>query len=158
MTTRQEGAKEIGCLQAETKHQEASILQRSLQPFRCTGTQFRKCSLQRHRSLFSNGFPRTSILQTPRLFDENDKEIQGLLEEKHRKHKAYFRNTRSVSSKTAYSNICKTVQTRLKRHARLLPEQKGWWNPVLCRQKGYEDLWCTQDNIWSPELRNHLTP
>ena len=45
-------------------------------------------------------------------FDENDKEIQGLLEEKHKKHKAYLRNTSSVSSKTAYSNICKTVQTR----------------------------------------------
>ena len=46
-------------------------------------------------------------------FDENDKEIQGLLEEKHQKHKAYLRNISSVSSKTAYSNICKTVQTRL---------------------------------------------
>ena len=47
-------------------------------------------------------------------FDENDKEIQGLLEEKHQKHKAYLRNTSSVSSKTANSNICKTVQTRLR--------------------------------------------
>ena len=47
-------------------------------------------------------------------FDENDKKIQGLLEEKHQKHKAYLRNTSSVSSKTAYSNICKTVQTRLR--------------------------------------------
>ena len=46
-------------------------------------------------------------------FDENDKEIQGLLEEKHQKHKAYLRNTSSVSSKTAYSNICMT-QTRLR--------------------------------------------
>ena len=42
-TTRQEGAKEIGCLQAETRQQEASVCQRSLQPFRCTGTQFRRC-------------------------------------------------------------------------------------------------------------------
>ena len=42
-------------------------------------------------------------------FDENGKEIQGLLEEKHQKHKAYLRNTSSVSSKTAYSNIFKTV-------------------------------------------------
>ena len=47
-------------------------------------------------------------------FDENDKEIQGLFEEKHPKHKAYLRNTRSVSFKTAYSNICKTVQTMLR--------------------------------------------
>ena len=47
-------------------------------------------------------------------FDKNDKEIQGLLEEKHQKYKAYLRNTSSVSSKTAYSNICKTVQTRLR--------------------------------------------
>ena len=45
-------------------------------------------------------------------FHEND--IQGLLEEKHQKHKAYRRNTSSVSSKTAYLNLCKTVQTRLR--------------------------------------------
>ena len=32
-------------------------------------------------------------------FDENDKEIQGLLEEKHQKHKTYLRNTSSVSSR-----------------------------------------------------------
>ena len=47
-------------------------------------------------------------------FGKNEKEIQGLLEEKHQQHKTYLRNTSSVSSKTAYSNICKTVQTRLK--------------------------------------------
>ena len=47
-------------------------------------------------------------------FDEKDEEIQGLLEEKHQKHKAYLSNTSSVSSKTAYSEICKTVQTRLR--------------------------------------------
>ena len=47
-------------------------------------------------------------------FDENDEEIQGLLEEKHQKHKAYLSDTSSVSSKAAYSDICKTVQTRLR--------------------------------------------
>ena len=52
-------------------------------------------------------------------FDENDKKkkkkkkIQGLLEEKHQKHEAYLRNTSSVSSKNAYSKMCKTVQTRI---------------------------------------------
>ena len=69
---RQKGAKEIRCLQAETRQQEASIRQWSLQPLRCTEIQFRRCrwdlnSLQRHHSLFINGFPRTSISQTPRL-------------------------------------------------------------------------------------------
>ena len=43
-------------------------------------------------------------------FGENDEEVQGLLEEKHEKHKAYLSNTSSVSNKAAYSNICKTVQ------------------------------------------------
>ena len=47
-------------------------------------------------------------------FDENDEEIQGLFEEKHEKHKAYLSNTSSVSNKAAYSNMCKTVQTRLR--------------------------------------------
>ena len=71
-----------------------------------------RVSLQRHRSLFSNGFPRTSILHLNQdWFDENDKTI---LEEKHQKHMAYLSDTSSVSSTTAYSNICKTVQTRLR--------------------------------------------
>ena len=47
-------------------------------------------------------------------FDENDKKIQGLLEEEHQKQKAYLSDTSSVSNKAAYSNICKTVQTRLR--------------------------------------------
>lgn len=47
-------------------------------------------------------------------FNENDKEIQGLLEEKHQKHKAYLSDASSISSKAAYSNICKTVQSRLR--------------------------------------------
>ena len=35
-------------------------------------------------------------------FEENDKEIKGLFEEKHQKHKAYLSDTSSVSSKTTY--------------------------------------------------------
>ena len=38
-------------------------------------------------------------------FDENDKEILGLLGKKHQTHKALLSDTSSVSSKTAYSNI-----------------------------------------------------
>ena len=49
-------------------------------------------------------------------FDENDKEIQGRLEEKHQKHKTYLSDTSSVSNKAAYSNICKAVQTRWAEH------------------------------------------
>ena len=47
-------------------------------------------------------------------FEENDEEIQGLLEEKHQKHKAYLSDTSLVSHKAAYLNIRKTVQTRLR--------------------------------------------
>ena len=36
-------------------------------------------------------------------FDENDEEIQGLLEEKQQKRKAYLSDTSSVSNKAAYS-------------------------------------------------------
>ena len=43
-------------------------------------------------------------------FNENDEEIQGLLEEKHQKHKVYLSDTSTVSNKAAYSNICKTAQ------------------------------------------------
>ena len=47
-------------------------------------------------------------------FDKNDKEIQNSLKRNTKTQTAYLRNTSSVSSKTAYSNICKTVQTRLR--------------------------------------------
>ena len=45
-------------------------------------------------------------------FDENDDEIQRLLEEKHRLRKAHRDDT--SSKKAAYSNICKTVHTKLR--------------------------------------------
>ena len=47
-------------------------------------------------------------------FDENNDEIQMLLGEKLRLHKANQDDTSSVSKKAAYSNICKTVQTKLR--------------------------------------------
>ena len=42
------------------------------------------------------------------------KKFRDSLKRNTKNHKAYLRNTSSVSSKTAYSNICKTVQTRLR--------------------------------------------
>ena len=45
-------------------------------------------------------------------FDENDDEIQRLVEEKHRLHKAHQDDTSLVSKKAVYSNICKAVQTK----------------------------------------------
>ena len=118
-TTRQDGAKEIRCLQAETRQQEASIPQRS-----CSRLDAQEHSSENvdeswtvfrdtvHSSAMDSLGPVSRKHQD--WFDENDKEIQGVLEEKHQKHKAYLRNTSSVSSKTAYSNICKIVQTRLR--------------------------------------------
>ena len=47
-------------------------------------------------------------------FDENDEEIESLLEENHHFNKAHQDDTSSVSKKAAYSNICKTVQNRLR--------------------------------------------
>ena len=48
-------------------------------------------------------------------FDKNDDEIQRLLEEKcYRLHKAYQNYISSVAKNEDYSNICKTVQTKLR--------------------------------------------
>ena len=47
-------------------------------------------------------------------FDETDDEIQRLLEEMPRFQKAHHDDTSSVPKKAAYSNICKTVQTKLR--------------------------------------------
>ena len=66
-------------------------------------------------------------------FDENDEEIQGLLEEKHQKHKVYLDDTSSVSSKAAYSNICKTVQTRLR------DMQDSWLSSKADEIQSFED-------------------
>ena len=63
---------------------------------------------------FQQWIPSPVSHKHPDWFDENDKEIQRLLEEKQQIHKAYLCDTSSVSSKTAYSNICKTVQTKLR--------------------------------------------
>ena len=47
-------------------------------------------------------------------FDESDEEIKSLLEIKHHLHKAHQNDTTSEPKKAAYSNICKTVQNRLR--------------------------------------------
>ncbi|GCB67180.1 hypothetical protein scyTo_0008008 [Scyliorhinus torazame] len=45
-------------------------------------------------------------------FDENYAEIEHLIEEKYKLHRAYL-NDKSTDKKTAYNNICNTVQRRL---------------------------------------------
>ena len=114
-TTRQESSKETGCLPAE--QQETSLPQWYLQPFRCNATQFR----EKDWTVFRNAVYSSSVAtlgHTSRKhqdwFDENDDEIQGLLEENHRIHKAHQDDTSSVSKKAACNNICKTVQSRLR--------------------------------------------
>ena len=82
-------------------------------------------------------------------FDENDKEIQGLLEEKHQKHKAYLRNTSSVSSKTAYSNICKTVQTRFRDMQDFWLRKKADEIQSFADRKDMKNFFDAQDSIWS---------
>ena len=59
-------------------------------------------------------------------FDEADKE-------KHQKRKAYLRNPSSVSSKTAYSNISKTVQTRLR------DMQDSWLSKIADEIQSFAD-------------------
>ena len=46
--------------------------------------------------------------------DENDDAILRLFGEKHRLQKEHQDDTSSLSKKAAYSNICKTVQTKLR--------------------------------------------
>ena len=128
-TPRQESSKDIWCLQAETRLQEESVRQWYLDALQHSSEDVDECwTIQRHRSLFSNRFPRTSISQTPRLvwweWQRNPKTPW----------KETLKNTRhtSVFNKTAYSNICKTVQTKL-RDTRLLAEQKGWWKERIWR-------------------------
>ena len=86
-------------------------------------------------------------------FDENGKDIQGLLElieDKHQKHKAYLRYTSSVSSKAAYSKICKTVQARLR-------DMQGTW----LSKKADEIQSLQTERIWKSSLmhsRQYMVP
>ena len=57
-------------------------------------------------------------------FDENDDEIQRLLKEKHRLHKAHQVDTSSVSKKAAYSNICKIPGRGRKEEIQSLADRK----------------------------------
>ena len=117
MTTRQEGAKDVSKLKQDNKRQafvnylcsRLDALEHSSEDVDESWTVFRDTV---HSWAMDSLGPVSRKHQD--WFDENDKEIQGLIEENHQKHKAYLRNTSSVSSKTAYSNICKTVQTRLR--------------------------------------------
>ena len=162
-TTRQKSAKEIRCLQAETRQQEASIRQWSLQPFRCTVTQFRRCrweldSFQRHRSLFSNGFPRTSISQTPKIgLLRMTKKFRDSL-------KRNTKNTRLTSEIPAQYLARLPIQTYVRQFRRGSETCKtpGWEKRLMKSSPlQTERIWKSSlmhNSIWSPELRNHPTP
>ena len=111
MTTRQEGAKENRCFQTEKVSKRQAFINDL-----CSRLDALEHISEDVDESWSSAMDSLGLVSRKHqdCFDENDKEIQGLLEEKHQKHKAYLRNTSSVSSKTAYSNICKTVQTRLR--------------------------------------------
>ena len=84
-------------------------------------------------------------------FDENDKEIQRLNEEEYQKYKAYLSDTSSVSSETTYSNICKTVQTRLK------DMQESWLSKIADEIQSFADrkdmkkFFDTHKTVYSPQ-------
>ena len=89
-------------------------------------------------------------------FDDNDKEIQGLLEEKHQKHNFYLRNSSSVSSKTAYSNICKTVQTRLRDMQDSWLRKKADEIQSFADRKDMKKFFDALKTVYGPQ--NHPTP
>ena len=84
-------------------------------------------------------------------FDENDEEIQGLHEEKHQKHKAYLNDTSSVSGKI-YSNICKTIQTRLSdTQDSLLSKTAGEIQPFADR-KDIKKIFDALKTVYGPQI------
>ena len=94
-TIRQEGAKEIRCLQAEKDSKRQAFvndlcsrldaLEHSSEDVDVSWTVFRDIV---HSSAMDSIGPVSGKHQN--WFDENDKEIQGILEEKHQKHKTDF--------------------------------------------------------------------
>ena len=117
--TKQESAKETGCLQAETRQQEASFVNDICS--RLDAMKLRSDDPEENWTVFRDNVLSSAMdslgpvsCKHQGWFDENDEEIQGLLEEKNQKHKAQLSDTSSVYNKAVYSNIRKTVQTRLR--------------------------------------------
>ena len=116
-TSRQEISKRTGCLKAEAKQHETNFLNGHLQPTGCNQSQFsepRKNWTVFHNTVYSSA---ATTLRQPSckhqdLFDDDG--IQRLLEEKHELHNAQLDDSSSVSTKSAYIYICKTVQTKLR--------------------------------------------
>ena len=73
-----------------------------------------------------------------------------ILEEKHQKRKAYLSNISSVSSKTAYSNICKTVQTMLRDS--WLSKEAGEFQSFVDR-KDIKKLFDTLKTVYGPQTQ-----
>ena len=128
---------------------------------RCAGAQFRGPtweldSLQRHRPLFSNRFPTNIISQTQRLVDENNEEIQGLLEEKHQTFKAYISDTNYVSSKIAYSNVCETVQNRLRDMQESWLSKKANKIQSFANRKDIKKFFDALETVYGPQSLGYI--
>ena len=66
-------------------------------------------------------------------FDENDKDIQALLSEKHVLHRAYQNDPSSISKKAAFTNCRKTVQKKLR------DMQDSWLSRKADEIQGFAD-------------------
>ena len=133
-TTRQKVSYRLNVSKLKQYSNRQSIYQWYLLPFRCTGTQFIGCSweldsLQRHPLLFSNGFPKTIISQTPRLVWWEWRRKPGILEEKHKKKKKKKKkNIRHTAVIPAQYLVRLPIQTYV-RQSRLCSETcktPGW--------------------------------
>ena len=85
-------------------------------------------------------------------FNENDEEIPVLLEEKH---EAYLSDTSSVSNKAANSNICKTVQTRLRDMQDSWQSSKADEIQSFADRKDMKKFFDALKTVNASELRNH---
>ena len=115
--SRPQGKKASGGLEAESRQHETSFLNGHLDAINLGSENLEENWTVFHKTVHSSAAA-TTLGHPSRnhqdWFDENDDKIQRLLEEKYCLHKAHQDDTCSVSKKAAYSNICKTVQTKLR--------------------------------------------
>ena len=112
-TSRQESSEETKCFKAEQRQHEKAFIDDATIYLQCISVH----KTQKRTGQFFKMWITATTLGNPSLkhqdwLDENNEEIKSLLETKRRLHKAHQDDTRSVSKKAAYSNICKTVQNR----------------------------------------------
>ena len=149
-TTRKESAKEIGCIQAEARQQEANIHQRSLQLFRCTGTQFKRCTWELDS-------PHSSVMDSLRTVSRKHQDWLRMTKKSRNSLKRNYKSTMLTSEIPAQYLVRLPIQTYARKY-RLGSET--YKTPGWAKKADEIQSFADRKVIWSSlmHLRQYIVP